>query len=113
MKAILTALVLVTFTFGVGAGHADPNAIALINARCQKKWGDDFRMQRHCRDKQTAAMLWVGEFVRKHKIKPGSNDAKAKALTQCWTKWSEQDNPDWRMVKYCTEKQIEAYNTLD
>jgi hypothetical protein len=82
-----------------------------IKARCSDKWGDDFRMQKYCRDKQASAFLWVAEWSNEH-VHKKPETFRHKILVGCGTRWKDKFGYDWPMFKYCIQKQEEAYKQL-
>lgn len=90
-------------------------SMAKIKARCSAKWGDNYRMQKYCRKRQTEGFSWVGRFVVKHKlgVKPYPvKTVQFKVTSKCWTKWTDNHGQNWPMVKYCIKRQMAAYRSL-
>jgi hypothetical protein len=74
-----------------------------IDARCAAKWEDNAGMQQHCRQQQNEAKRWVRQFNQTHE-----NSTRMTILNNCKDKWSDNHGHNWRMVKHCTEQQVEA-----
>lgn len=83
-----------------------------INARCAAKWGDDYGMQKFCRDKQTTAIRWCSGWYKEHVKDKPKTAPRVKIFNRCGSKWTDKYGPDWPMVKYCVEKQEKAYREL-
>lgn len=85
-----------------------------INARCEAKWADNYRMQKYCRKRQNAAFTWVGRHLKRHKLgdKAHQKGPHFKIASKCWAKWTDQWKQNWPMVKYCIENQERAYRSL-
>jgi hypothetical protein len=65
-------------------------------------------MQRYCIDKQKESYNKLSQIYLSY-----SQDSEEVNIIRCMNKWrGEVSGHDYRMVLYCTEKQIEAYNSL-
>ncbi len=81
-----------------------------MRARCEAKWPGDFRMQRYCLDQQQEGRREVRRWLAQNEA-GASNDLKA-AVLRCHIKWLDDQGYDWRMVDYCMDQQIDAYQSM-
>ena len=87
---------------------------------CASEWPGDFRMQKHCVDRQREGAVKAGAFFNKYgldKLGKGadiSNNPHAQIWAKCERDWRlpRFDTWDWRMVAHCLGRQIEAYDSL-
>ena len=85
-------------------------AVAATKRWCARKWPANYRMQLYCLRQQGEAASWVGRLGT---AEPLSTTGK-RIVVDCHDKWQtdEPDAPNWRMIKYCIEQQIEAAKAL-
>lgn len=95
------------------AGQSSP-LITAINARCAAKWGDNYRMQKYCRNKEMEGIFAFNAYVAKHKVNtPAGNESpQGKIVYHCWLKWTDEHGRLWSMVAYCIRQQDEALRSL-
>lgn len=88
-----------------------PQKKTSVDIFCADKWPGDFRMQRYCVDQQNKAAADLRGFIERAAV-PGS--VEQLILGRCGSKWKVSEGVyDWRMVKYCTDQQINAYRSLN
>ena len=108
MRKTIVAMVAM-FMFAVGVAEATPpNVVPNIKTRCAVKWPGDYRLQDYCRKRQMSAADWVIQ-----REASAHTSVQREIIAGCFTKWTDANGPDWQLVKYCTEKQTEAYNRLN
>jgi hypothetical protein len=77
---------------------------------CEKEWSGDYRMQAHCIDKERGAFHTL---LRARIMTTGTHEQR-NILGDCLLEWKdlsfdrEPGAYDWRMVKCCYERQIQA-----
>ena len=81
------------------------NASRVIRQYCAKKWGNDFRMQKYCIEKQKEALL----DLKKGKPQDIPAEVFGTIRSKCESKWGN----DYRMRRYCEKKQMSAWRTLN
>lgn len=113
-RAALLALALSTLFIFPTSFAASPHPLdQKINARCAAKWGDNYRMQRYCRDRQEKAAFWVYKWVKKYGVdKPKPVTFRHKIFRHCAAEWDDQYGANWPMLKYCIQTQEKAHKTL-
>ena len=79
---------------------------ANINRLCEGEWPTDFRMQEYCREQQAEG---YSNLVR---IYPDARENIGAALVECITDWSDGGLFDWRMIHYCTDRQLTSWRNL-
>lgn len=110
MKRLILMLALAAMT---PTAHADEEAAEKINARCADKWADNFRMQKYCRSNETEALIAIGKYVTEHSLTfTEPYETRELILGGCLDKWTDKHGPQWRMVKYCNDNQVEAWESL-
>lgn len=82
MKTFIAMIIL--FVGIPSLAHAGPHSF------CEKKWGDNYKMQEFCLRKQQAAEEWVTGWFDDQDI-----------LDYCTGRWTKNDEIDFSMVKYC------------
>ncbi|MFP6591224.1 MAG: hypothetical protein VCE12_11960, partial [Candidatus Latescibacterota bacterium] len=70
--------------------------------KCAEEWGDDFKMQKCCQDKQFEALADL-------RSRTMANGPYAAIRKNC----SEQWGTDYKMRDYCEKKQVEALRELN
>ena len=75
-----------------------------IHTWCASQWPDDFRMQKHCYDKQIEA-AGKAAVLRDRVARTSALQAAADA---CAEQWKIPEAYDFRMVNHCVTRQIEA-----
>jgi len=80
-----------------------------VKENCAAKWSEDYKMQKHCREKQFNAL----DSMRVHLNKFPEGTEENNILNRCMGKWGiTPGEEDYNMVMYCTKKQLEAYQEL-
>ena len=77
-----------------------------INALCAGEWETDYEMQKYCREQQNEG------FVDLVDIWPEATEHIGEAVARCILDWSDGLMFDWRMIHYCTDKQLTAWKEL-
>lgn len=77
-----------------------------IRADCAAEWPGDYRMQRHCIDRQNEAGRMLAPLFR------SAAGEQRRILEKCASEWTTRNGFDLRMVKHCYERQMEAYEAL-
>lgn len=89
------------------AAFADADTMAGIKADCLGEWEGNYRMQEFCINQQLTSF---NVLVRINNS--GLNNEEKAILATCLGEWESANGSNWRMVKYCYEKQHEAYERL-
>ena len=106
MKTLIVLILLVAV-----AASASENAkrtINEINEVCADKWPKNYRMQKHCRKQQTAALNGFLDLYSKY---PKGSEEQT-IMGRCMGEWTENELINWRMAMHCSKKQLEAYHSL-
>lgn len=78
-----------------------------IKADCAVEWPNDYRMQKHCHDRQVEAMVALNQ------MRAFMTPIQEEIALRCAGEWVlPSGNYDYRMVKYCWEKQVDAYDAM-
>lgn len=82
---------------------------------CEDEWPDDYRMQRHCMDKQREGAAVLEAFQDRYDLsiensrrRAEEGDVPAVIYHRCTREW----HPDFRMIAHCLQKQEEAAQEL-
>ena len=103
-------------------GFAEENPVLeKIKVRCSSEWPGDFRMQKHCIERQHEGINKLIAFTKRNGVVLDkidfSDDAKRtpyeEMYIKCFMDWFDEDKgADYRMLSYCIERQEEAYKAL-
>lgn len=91
------------------SGSGGGSAFDAVKRHCADKWGNDYRMQMHCREQQGNAAKELNQFMDHH---PEGTEER-RIINRCANKWRESDFIDYRMTVHCTKQQMNAYEVLD
>ena len=86
-----------------------PRTSPEIRAKCTKEWATDYVMQKHCIERQNAALISVNRYLDQIK---DDEDVQTDTLLKCSSDWKDEIGYDWVMVNYCIDKQTESYRAL-
>jgi hypothetical protein len=117
MKTVLVVLAVTLTT--AGSARADFAEVwqAWID-KCRQEWTSDYRMVRHCADRQGRAFRELMEMVKAvDEAEAGKNPrstpertlALKKIIGRCGLDWRD----DWAMVLHCADRQAKAYGSLE
>ena len=91
------------------AALAEPDTLTEIRRFCAGEWPRNYRMQRYCIDRQTDGIRRITSVVDGY----GKGGEEYQIVVRCMGKWSAPPNGyDYRMVAYCTDNQLEAYQAI-
>jgi hypothetical protein len=117
MKALFLAVAL---ALPLPAAAPAGDALESIAANCKKRWGDDYAMQRYCRDRQMDAAQSATKMLDALKEAEGNPNADPKRVAafrniirSCRDRWHDGDGFDWPMLVYCVDKQTKAFVDLE
>ncbi len=91
---------------GSGSGRQSGNSSPMsadksFLSRCQNKWPNDYSMQSYCIEKLETALksvnAWYYGIYRDDNI-----------YNSCYIKWADGYGPQWDMVEYCIERELNA-----
>jgi len=94
-----------------------------IKCMCRDEWPDNYRMQKYCIDRQINSYDdVVCKYVKKYFVpyqKSNGNTyyrdvpEEGKIIFRCYDEWTDKKGrKNWRMIKYCCDKQFKAFNSL-
>lgn len=85
--------------------------IEAVKANCAKKWGSNYKMQKHCIERQVKGAREISALTDKYKNKRNSEEVLI--IGKCGEKW-EGDLGGWNypMLVHCSKQQIKAYHNL-
>ena len=114
MKTILILIVVAFSCSWAYAAHPNDKYSPKINERCAAKWGDDYRMQKFCRNQEHTGLRATQKYIVMHGIDtPEKKDSpEGKIALNCFVKWSDRYGQYWHMIAYCIGKQYEAYRSI-
>ncbi len=110
-KPFRIALATIAIIIGIASPVlAGDDAISKARTSCTNKWPTDFRMQKYCLDKQKTSIQELAELFDQYSQGTVERDI----VIRCRDKWAaEPGTEDYKMVLYCTNQQMEAYQALD
>lgn len=80
-----------------------------IRARCEREWSGDFQMQLYCVNQQIESARDAADTMSE----VSGTAAGDQIIGHCFDEWSDDDGPNWQMVDYCMDSQLEAYRALN
>jgi len=104
---LLTVLVALPITVHA-SDRQDPDAV--VKQLCEAKWGDAYRGQQHCREKEYLGLDSIQEFGTR--FPQGTKEYTI--LENCLDKWTDNiGEKSYEMVVYCTNRQVKVYRNLN
>ena len=104
---ILTVLVALPITVHASDGQ-DPDTV--VKQLCEAKWGDAYRGQQHCREKEFLGLDSIQEFGTRYP----QGTKEYTILANCLDKWTDDiGEKSYEMVVYCTNRQVKVYRNLN
>lgn len=106
MRTAILVGIAVLLATPTGAGDLGDN----IATFCEREWGTDYAMQKHCKMEQLAAATEMGHYASIPEG-PVANEY-IRIIGRCKDEWTDGGIVDWAMTQHCAERQIEAFKAL-
>lgn len=86
-----------------------PHRMALLKW-CESEWPNDFRMQKHCTDTQSAAAARMTPIIERSKQAGYEEDKQI--IGACANEWRAGDGFNFQMVEHCWKTQSKARDAM-
>ena len=106
---LITALFFVT-SLASGAGAVDIEKS--VKEDCSKKWKTNYKMVKYCIEQENKAMQELADLLKKY---PEGTE-EHNIIVRCFNKWNGTSaalGKTYGMTVYCSENQLDAYNSLN
>ena len=81
-----------------------------VQENCAAKWGDNYRMQKHCVKRQLESYISITESIRSFEKESEEHNI----IIRCLNKWpGEKEGFNYRMALHCSKGQLSAYKDLE
>ncbi|SDB03447.1 hypothetical protein SAMN05660653_00153 [Desulfonatronum thiosulfatophilum] len=87
-----------------------------VRQRCEQSWPRDYRMQKHCIDRQADAMRSLRVYLENHGILEDLECGQGvyeNIFCDCSINWIDEYGADFVMLNHCVQQQLKAYRELN